>query len=60
MDLDPIEVQRHLGGASYPATGDELARLAEDDGAPDDIVEALRGIGADEVSGPDDAMRRLG
>lgn len=39
------DVQRNLKGASYPASGDELAKVAEGNGAPGDLVEALRGVG---------------
>jgi hypothetical protein len=51
------DVQKALKGADYPASGDELARLAEDNGADSDLVEKLRSI--DEASGPDDVMREF-
>jgi hypothetical protein len=51
------DVQKALKGADYPASGDELARLAEDTGADSDLVEKLRSI--DEASGPDDVMREF-
>jgi hypothetical protein len=52
------EVQRHLKGADYPADGDELASLAESNGADSELVEALRGIDT-EVDGPDQVMKHL-
>ena len=39
------DVRRHLGGADYPASGEDLASLARSNGAPDELVELLRGIG---------------
>jgi hypothetical protein len=51
------DVQKALKGADYPAEGEELARLAEDNGADADLVEKLRDIG--EASGPDDVMREF-
>lgn len=60
MDLNPIDVQKHLSGVSYPATGEDLAAAAEGAGADGDIVAQLRAIGDDELSGPDEVMKRLG
>jgi len=51
------DVQKALKGADYPASGEELARLAESNGGDADLVEKLRGIG--EASGPDDVMREF-
>jgi len=60
MDLNPIELQKHLKGADYPAKKDELVQLAEQNGAPDEVVSALRGMDANEVSGPDQVMKAMG
>lgn len=51
------EVQKHLKGAEYPATGAELATLAEDDGAPTELVDLLRDI--QEVESPAEVMEQL-
>jgi hypothetical protein len=58
MAFEVTEVQKCLKGADYPATGEQLAELARGNGAADDLVEALRGIG-DEVDGPNGVMKRL-
>jgi uncharacterized protein DUF2795 len=60
MDLDPIELQKHLKGVSYPASAEDLAGAAESNGASEEIVEALRSMGGGELSGPDEVMKRLG
>ena len=60
MDVNPIEVQRYLKGADYPTSGEQLADLAEGNGAPQEIVDRLRGLGGGELSGPDTVMERLG
>ena len=52
------EVQRYLKGASYPESGRELARLAERNGADDDLVEALSSIDR-RLDGPNEAMKEL-
>jgi hypothetical protein len=51
------EVQRHLKGADYPADGDALAKLAQGNGADDELVEALRSIKT--VDGPSGVMEQL-
>src|SRR4051812_39579243 len=51
------DVQRHLEGASYPSTGGDLARVAEGNGAPAELVELLGHIG--HVDAPTKVMERL-
>lgn len=57
MAWQVTEVQKALKGASYPMKGDELADVAQGNGADDGLVEKLRGIG--EASGPDDVMKEF-
>jgi len=57
--MNPTDVQSHLAGADYPATGEELAAVAEDNGAPRALVERLRELGDAELDGPDDVMEEL-
>ena len=59
MQVNPIEVQRHLKGMDYPATKDEVVAKAEENGAGDDIVEQLRSMSRNQFSGPDDVMEAL-
>jgi len=48
----PIELQKYLSGVDYPASRDELVRTASDQGAPDDVIEALEQADQDEFDGP--------
>jgi Protein of unknown function (DUF2795) len=44
MNLDRVsqhELDRHLGAVNFPLRRDELARLVRDQGARDDVVEAM-------------------
>lgn len=59
MNVNPIELQKHLKGASYPASRDDLVATARDNGAPDEIISALEGSGTDSFDGPDDVQRAL-
>jgi len=59
LDFNPIEVQKHLKGADYPASGEELASAAEQNNAPKELVEKLRSFGDERFSGPDKVMAAL-
>ena len=52
MDVNPIELQKHLKGVDYPASRDELVSTAQANGAPDEIVDALRNASKDSFDGP--------
>jgi hypothetical protein len=57
--MNPIEVQKHLKGISYPASKDDVIATAEDNGADEDLLDQLRGLNRSEYSGPDDVMEAL-
>jgi hypothetical protein len=57
MAFQVTEVQRVLKGADYPMDGKQLAALAKRNGADDDLVGALKGLG--EVDGPNGVMKQL-
>jgi hypothetical protein len=60
MDVNPIEVQRHLGGIDYPASKDEVIATAESNGAPQEIIEALQRMDGTEFETPAAVMDELG
>ena len=59
MELNPIEVQKHLKGMSYPASKDDLVSTAQENGADENLLEQLRTMGREDFSGPDDVMEAL-
>lgn len=59
MVLNPIDVQRYLKGADYPASRGDLVELARSNNAPDEIVEGLESLPDDQFSGPDQVMAGL-
>jgi hypothetical protein len=59
MGLSVTEVQKALKGADYPASRDQLVQKAKTNGAGDDIVEALRGVGEDSFGGPNEVMKAM-
>jgi hypothetical protein len=58
MAFQVTDVQKALRGAGYPATGDDLARLARRNGGGKDLVDALKGIKGT-VEGPNKVMQAL-
>ena len=60
MDVDPIEVQKHLGGVDYPASKDEVVATAESNGAPQEVIEALQAMDGEEFDGPNAVQAALG
>jgi hypothetical protein len=59
MDVNPIELQKHLKGADYPASKQDLIALAEDNEAPEEIVEALQAADREQFDGPDAVQAAL-
>ncbi|WP_329139608.1 DUF2795 domain-containing protein [Streptomyces sp. NBC_00670] len=57
--LSPVDLQQALKGADYPATGEDLARLARDNGAASALVDALAAHGKDEFDGPNKVSRTV-
>jgi hypothetical protein len=49
---NPIEIQKHLSGVDYPVTRDELVSTAEDEGADDPVLDALRRLPEGEYDSP--------
>jgi hypothetical protein len=57
VNLD--EAKKYLEGVDYPANKEDLASAAEDNGAPDELVERLRTLGRPTFSGPDEVVAEL-
>ncbi|MFC0052322.1 DUF2795 domain-containing protein [Streptomyces actinomycinicus] len=53
------EVLNALKDVSYPADRDRLVSAAREAGAPEAVVDALRGIPADEYAGRDEVARSV-
>ena len=53
------DVQEALKGADYPATRDELVKLAQSNGAAREVVQALQEADGNRFDGPDQVMAGL-
>lgn len=49
---NPIQVQKFLGGLDYPASKDDIVKKAEDSGADENVLDALRGLPDQEYDAP--------
>ncbi|MBB6121079.1 DUF2795 domain-containing protein [Nocardiopsis algeriensis] len=56
---NPIELQKALKGADYPAGRDDLVSLAKDNGADDALVEQIANAGPERFDGPDDVQKAV-
>lgn len=58
-DLSPIDVQKALKGADYPASLDDLVSLAKHNGADDEVVDKLSSAKSQQFDGPNDVQKAL-
>jgi hypothetical protein len=54
-----IEVQKALGGISYPASKDQLIKHAKGNSASTDILAVLRDIPDQEYDGPNEVSKAV-
>ncbi|CAL9652928.1 DUF2795 domain-containing protein [Streptomyces sp. Tu 3180] len=58
-DVSPIDLQKALKGADYPASRDDLVSLARDNGADDNLVQKLTQAGTKRFDGPNDVQKAV-
>ncbi len=59
VDFDPEEAKQYLEGVDYPASKEDLASVAEANGASDGLLERIRTLGRPTFSGPDEVVAEL-
>ncbi len=50
MDINPDDAQQYLQGVEYPASKEDIVSAAENNGAPDDLMEMPTGLSRPEFS----------
>ncbi|MFI6934125.1 DUF2795 domain-containing protein [Streptomyces sp. NPDC050287] len=58
-DTSPIDLQKALKGADYPASRDDLVSLARNNGADDKIVDKLSHSGKRQFDGPNEVQKAV-
>ena len=56
---NPIQIQKYLKGLEYPVGKDDLVAHAKEQGAPDDVVEALQGLAGDSFEATTDVSKGI-
>jgi hypothetical protein len=59
VDFDPDDARQYLEDVDYPASKEDLVSAAEDNGAPDGLLERLRTLGRPTFSGPEEVVAEL-
>ncbi|MBD8660822.1 hypothetical protein ABID92_002096 [Frigoribacterium sp. PvP120] len=49
---NPIQMQKYLSGVDYPVSKDDLVATAKEQGAPDDVIDALQALEGDSFDAP--------
>lgn len=58
--ISPISLQKHLKGTNYPASKDDLVQRAQNNSAPDDVLNMIRHLPSQSYDSPADVMRAFG
>ncbi len=58
--VNPIQVQKFLGGIDYPISKQDLVKHAQDEGADRNVCEALQPMSADSFNSPNAVSEALG
>ena len=56
---NPIQVQKYLSGIDYPASKDDIVQAAQDNGADDNVLNALRGLPDQTFDAPTDISEAI-
>ncbi len=58
-NVNPIQVQKALGGMDYPARKDEILDHARQQGADEEVISALEQIPDREYDGPSGVQKEI-
>lgn len=59
MDFDPNDAPRYLEGVGYPASKEDLVSAAEENGAPEELVERIKTLGRPSFESADEVVAEL-
>ena len=59
MDFDPNEAPQYLEGVEYPASKEDLSTAAEENGAPEELVERIGTLGRPTFESVDEIVTEL-
>lgn len=59
-DVNPVEVQQYLRGVDYPMSKQDITHIAEQRGAPRQIIDTIQQMADREYTTPADVNKELG
>jgi hypothetical protein len=60
MSVNPIQLQKFLGGIDYPADKQTLIETARKNGADDNVISTLQQLKTDRFNSPNDVSQAVG
>ncbi len=60
LGIDPAQVQRYLEGLDYPATKEDILRVARDNGADANTLDTLESIDDEVYTSPNEISDAIG
>jgi hypothetical protein len=60
MTVNPIQLQKFLGGVDYPTDKATLVEHARKNGADDNVLDTLQNLPFDEFNSPNDVSEAIG
>lgn len=60
MTVNPVQLQKYLGGLDYPVSKEDLIRRAQENGADTNVLQTLRSLPAEQFNSPNDVSEALG
>ncbi len=57
--MDQTQVQKYLGGASYPASKEDLIAQAQTNNAPQEVLDMLDGLSERQYDSPTDVTEEI-
>lgn len=60
MAVNPVQLQKYLGGIDYPVSKDELVRHAKEKGADQEAQKTLESLPMDRFNSPNDVSEAVG
>jgi hypothetical protein len=60
MTVNPIQLQKYLGGIDYPARKQELLDRAKKSGADKNVMNTLKSLPRDKFNSPNDISEAIG
>ena len=58
-NLDTATLMRHLPGVRFPAEKEQVASTAENNGAPQEVVQRIRNTSRQRFNGPEDVLQAV-